>query len=222
MDAIKIVVCGDSFCASNELYNPPNGHFSQLLRDRYGYRVINLAHGGFSNLAILWQIREAVSINPQVIVYNQTWSSRLNIAHGPTTEAAGGLRNFIYYNTHNTSASYRNAGTMEKGSVISTPVDGIDQSPFFTLTQEQIQAARLYIKYFYHPGVTEEVDDWLFDYWHQRIVSAGIIPLKFGDNDIGRVAYEFSQSNPSFDSPYHTDLQTQEVIAENIHKKLNQ
>lgn len=217
----KIIVCGDSFCAGNLEFRPVRSHFSQILEDRYGYHVTNLAHGGFSNLAILWQIQEAVALSPRAIVYNQTWSSRLNIAHGVNLQAGGGLKNFIYYNKHNTSSLYGNIGTVEEGGIISAPLDSITQSPFFDLSEEQTQAANLYVKYFYHPGITEEVDNWLFEYWRQRIISHGIIPLRFNDDDIGGVAYKFSQST-SIDSPYHTDVQTQEIVAENIHRKLSQ
>lgn len=222
MDAIKIVVCGDSFCASNEEYRPARSHFSQILEDRYGYHVTNLAHGGFSNLAILWQIQEAVSMNPYAVVYNQTWSSRVNLAYRPDSHPGYGLRNFIYYNDHYSSSRTDLVGTVESGNILSTVPDGIDASPFFNLSKEQLEAVRLYVKYFYHPGITEETDNWLFDYWHQRIQAAGIVPLRFNDDDIGRPAYDFCQQDPSFDSPYHTDQHTQERIAQNIHQKLSQ
>ena len=78
---MKIVVCGDSFCAASAI--PVRGigeraHFSQILQDQYGHEVINLAHGGMSNVGIWFQIREAIELKPNAIVYNQTWSARVD------------------------------------------------------------------------------------------------------------------------------------------------
>ena len=55
------------------------GHFSQILEDQYGYKVLHFAHGGWSNAGILFQIQEAVKHQPDVIVYNKTWASRVTI-----------------------------------------------------------------------------------------------------------------------------------------------
>jgi hypothetical protein len=69
---ITIVVCGDSFCSASKNTNPETigsrGHFSQLLEDQYGYNVINLAHGGFGNVGIIYQIKQAVQLSPDIIV----------------------------------------------------------------------------------------------------------------------------------------------------------
>ena len=74
-DKITVAVCGDSFCAAavHELRATGTGsraHFSQMLADQFGYRVMHLAHGGFGNVAIWFQIRQAIAKGARVIVYN--------------------------------------------------------------------------------------------------------------------------------------------------------
>jgi len=96
-----IIVCGDSFCCAVDIELKPVGtraHFSQILEDRWGYRVLNLAHGGVSNTCILWQIREAVALAPQTIVYNRTFEDRLDIMLHDDFRPDLGLRNFAYWN----------------------------------------------------------------------------------------------------------------------------
>ena len=79
---ITIAVCGESFCTANIIElkeSGVRGHFSQILEDQYGYKVLHFAHGGWSNAGILFQIQEAVKHQPDVIVYNKTWASRVTI-----------------------------------------------------------------------------------------------------------------------------------------------
>jgi len=64
------------------------------------------------------------------------------------------------------------------------------------------------------------LDNWLFEYWHAKIITAGILPLCFNDVDVGKIAYDFSQANQTIDSPFHTDRDTQEQVAANIHRKI--
>ena len=47
-----------------------------------------------------------------------------------------------------------------------------------------------------------------------------MLPICFNDADIGQVAYDFSNKNRTFDSPFHTDRATQEQVAANIHRKI--
>ena len=58
---ITIAVCGESFCTACivELKETGvRGHFSQILEDQYGYKILQFAHGGFSNTGIMFQIQE--------------------------------------------------------------------------------------------------------------------------------------------------------------------
>ena len=80
---ITVAVCGDSFCAACAIDLKEVGlraHFSQMLEDQYHYQVIYLAHGGFSNAGIFFQMQKAVELGADVVVYNRTWASRINLS----------------------------------------------------------------------------------------------------------------------------------------------
>ena len=63
-----------------------------------------------------------------------------------------------------------------------------------------------------------EMDKWMFEYWHDRMLKHKILPIDFRQPAIGEIAYDFSTAHPSYDTPFHTDRETQEQIAGNIHK----
>ena len=71
----------------------------------------------------------------------------------------------------------------------------------------------------YHDGVSTELDTWMFEYWQIKIEQAGILGLKFNNEEIGKAAYDYSGRN-QIDCPYHTDAATQEIVANNIHCKI--
>lgn len=222
MDKITVAVCGDSFCSAsvNDLQVTGTGqraHFSQILEDVYGYHVLYMAHGGFSNAAIFWQIREAINQQAQVVVYNKTWSSRLELSPDGKFKNEVGLKNFFYYDPGNQSSHEPYVGDYE-APVISTTHLNIENSPFFKITEEQKLAVDLYLKHIYNDGMKTEMDRWLFEYWHNRLVKLGCLPVYFGKSTIGKIAYDFSTAHPTYDTPFHTDRATQEQIAANIHR----
>ena len=219
MDAnkIKIAVCGDSFCTActEDLVKTGAGnraHFSQILEDVYHYEVLHLAHGGFSNTAIAFQIQEAVNQQVDVIVYNQTWSARFEFVRSGFDNQRG-LKNFCYHNAHHPSTHSDLVGNQDS-SVLPTAVQGVEQNSL--LSHEQVLALKLRIKYMFDEGLQQVIDGWLFDYWHKRTIEHGILPIKFNDQAIGAVAYEFSDANNNYDTPFHTDRATQEIVAANI------
>lgn len=225
---MKIVVCGDSFCASTAKSITTTGsraHFSQILEDQYGHEVTNLAHGGMSNTAIWFQIDQAIKLAPDVIVYNKTWSSRFELyVEDKFYNIISPLRNFIYYDECYSSSHTPYVGKFDDsndgGMVVSTAWQNIENSPFFKLSDEQLKTVKLYLKHMYNDSVCSQRDTWVFEYWHNRIQESGIFPIYFNNDDIGKVAYDFSAANRTFDSPFHTDRATQEIIAANIHRKI--
>ena len=221
-DKITIAVCGDSFCAGciTDLRKTGTGvraHFSQILEDCYNYNVLHLAHGGFGNTAIWFQIRHAILAKVNVIVYNRTWSHRVCVNMRDKFTMEQGLGNFRYYDPHNQSSHTPGTGDQSASLICTTP-HNIENSPFFRISAEQKTAVDLYLKHLYCDSMQTEVDDWMFDYWRSRIVEAGILPIDFRQPDIGKCAYEFSHANPAFDTPFHTDRATQIKIADNINQ----
>lgn len=214
---MKIAVCGDSFCTActEDLVVTGAGkraHFSQILEDVYDYEVLHLAHGGFSNIAIAFQIQEAVNQQVDVVVYNQTWSGRFEMIRSGFDDSRG-LKNFCYHNLHHPSTHSDLVGN-QSSPVLSTVWQGAEQNAL--LNSEQVLALKLRIKYMFDEGLQQIIDGWLLDYWHKRTIEHGILPIKFNDQAIGAVAYEFSNANNDYDTPFHTDRATQEIVAANI------
>lgn len=223
MDAseITIAVCGDSFCAAStsDLQLTGTGqraHFSHVLEDQYHYKVMHLAHGGFSNVAIWFQIRHAIKNKVDVVVYNSTWSHRVVLNVHDRFNLDSDVGNFYYYDPH-CQSSYTPGVGDQTAALISTTTHNIENSPFFTISKQQKQAVDLYLKHLHSEGLQTEMDSWMFEYWHWQIEKAGALAVDFKAPNIGRCAYDFSAANPSYDTPFHTDRQTQEQIAANIH-----
>ncbi len=217
---ITIAVCGESYCSACTVdlkVTGTRGHFSQILEDQYGYKVLHFAYGGFSNTGIMFQIQEAVKHQPDVIVYNKTWASRVNIKLKDGFRPAEGLKNFVYFNPHMSSTHEPWTGTQE-ACILSTVVQGLENQPL--VSREKLQATKQYLTEIFDYDMQQVLDNWLFEYWHDKITTAGILPLCFNDVDVGKVAYDFSQANQTIDSPFHTDRATQEQVAANIHRKI--
>jgi hypothetical protein len=219
---MKIVVCGDSFCAAPTipiLSVGERAHFSQMLQDQHGHEVVNLAHGGMSNVGIWFQIREAIKLQPQLIVYNQTWSARIELMlNKQDFDVEKGLKNFIYSNSCYSSTGTKHVGDTKTGTVLSTAWQGLKDNPFVSINDEQVSAVDLYLKHLYNDALVTEIDNWMFEYWHEQIVKNNIVPLKFNDEYIGKPAYDFYELKGMIDCPFHTDRETQQVIANNIQK----
>lgn len=219
---MKIAVCGDSFCAAPVIPIQAVGeraHFSQILEDQYGHEVVNLAHGGMSNVGIWFQIREAIKLKPQFIVYNQTWSARIALMiNNKNFNLQNGLKNFLYSNSCFSSTNTEYVGNLKNSSVFSTVWQGLKENTFVTISDEQILAVDLYLKHLYNDEMHTEIDSWMFEYWHDKIAKAGILPLRFNDDHVGKSAYDFYELNgrKGIDCPFHTDRATQQTIAENI------
>jgi len=217
---ITIAVCGESYCAASTVdlkESGLRGHFSQILEDQYGYKVLHFAHGGFSNTGIMFQIQEAVKHQPDVIVYNKTWASRITIKLKEGFRPELGLKNFVHFDPHMPSTHEPWAGTQE-ACILSTVPQGLEKQAL--VSREKLQATKQYLTEIFDYDMQQVLDNWLFEYWHDKITTVGILPLCFNDVDVGKIAYDFSQANQIIDSPFHTDRATQEQVAANIHRKI--
>lgn len=226
-DKYDIIVCGDSFCCASNFDLKMVGlraHFSQILEDRWGHRVLNLAHGGMSNICILWQIREAVKLRPRAIIYNRTFEGRIDLMLNERFSKTKGLRNWAYWEEHmtsyNTPYTSRMNDQKSRPSVLSSVYQGLAENQYLHLNEQQLSAVDAWLTHFFNWEMFREMNNWHFEYWHRKIEESGIQPLPFKHNRVGALAWEFSEKNPEYDSPFHTDRNTQEQIAENIHALL--
>jgi hypothetical protein len=223
MDENKIIiaVCGESYCTACTVdlkVTGTRGHFSQILEDQYGYQALHFAHGGFGNTGIFFQIHEAVKQKPDVIVYNKTWASRVSIQLNNTFRPEIGLKNFVYFDNHMASTHEPWAGN-RNSPILSTVTQGLEHHSM-NVHPKKIQAVNDYLGHMFDYDMQQMLDNWLFEYWHNKIAEANILPLCFNDDDIGKIAYDFSEANQTLDSLFHTDRATQEQVAANIHRKI--
>ena len=147
------------------------------------------------------------------------WSHRITLIRNEKFYAETGLANFHYYDPGMQSTQDGHGGGIDAPVLCTTNIN-IEHSPFFEISAEQKQAIDLYIKHLYNTNLHTTMDSWMFDYWHDQIVKSGSVAIRFKDPDIGLCAYNFSQANPSFDTPFHTDRATQQQIANNIHQRI--
>ena len=159
---LSIAVCGESFCTAclQELkYAGRRAHFSDILEDCYGYKILHFAHGGFSNTGIFFQIQEALKHNPDVVVYNKTWNSRLDIKINDPFQPYAGLKNFLYYNDHMPSTHESWAGKTN-AAILSIVPHGLEHNKL--VSSVQLNAIKEYMVHVFDYDLQKIKDDWLF------------------------------------------------------------
>jgi len=220
---ITVVVCGDSFCSADTTDEP--WHFSQLLQNQYGMKVINLARGGMSNLGICFQIKQAIELAPDVIVYNQADPVRVDLVMKPPSGKYS-LKEFAYPYPYDSSYGSTYVGKKD-AAIFSTVHQGLDKQKHVPVSNDQIQAVKYYHTHLFDWALKFESDSWWFGYWHQRIVESDILPVNLTgpnhleDQDpIGKLMYDFVKKNPGWPKLYHTDRGTQEQVAQELYKKI--
>jgi hypothetical protein len=217
LNNLRIIVCGDSYCTSTiwDRY-----HFSQILADSYGYNVTNLAHGSFSNVGICFQIQQAITMGPDIIIYNTTDPGRFELVLNSNFDHTRGLKNIVYFDDAVSSHSHPDTGDTNS-PIFSTNYPRIKDTKNPAITPSQIAAVDQYMKHFFDYGLKNETDSWMFGYWHQQIINAGIIPLRLSREDqLANPMYAYAKENPDCAAYYHTDLATQEILAKSIDQKL--
>ena len=212
MEIKKIVICGDSFCAGAD-----QDHFSHLLANRYNYDVINLAFGGMSTVGICFQIREAISLDPNFIIYNTTFAGRVDLIMNGNFKLDAGLKNFVY-TTDPAPNSY--VGNI-KSPIWSTPWRDVGEKKDINTTAEQKHAVELYLKYLLQWQLKGETDSWMIQHWHDQVIKSSIVPIRVAsDDEIAKPMYDFALKNKDYPKPHHTDSDTQEVMASRLDQEI--
>jgi hypothetical protein len=213
----KVVVCGDSWMTTDIRY--PGAHFSEILKNQYGYNVINLARGGISNVGICFQIEQALKLMPKVILFNTTDPERMAFAIDKFDPEMG-LKNFRY-----TDLVSGSCGSSFVGDQTSPVVDDVlvslnkdncwtvyPKENKYNLTNEQKQAIKFYTTYLFDADFNQVLQSWMLKYWgfeaHRQKVK--MICL-FGELD------DFADSHPQGDAVFHTGLEFQKKFAEKTH-----
>ncbi len=75
MDKKKLVICGDSFMSPTS--NSPGTHFSEIVSSKMGFELVPLARSAMSNGGIVSQLEYAISLRPDMILFNTTFADRM-------------------------------------------------------------------------------------------------------------------------------------------------
>lgn len=216
----KVVVCGDSWMTADVRY--PGAHFSEILKNQYGYDVVNLARGGISNVGICFQIEQALKLVPKVILFNITDPERMAFAIDKFDPELG-LKNFRYTDLVSGSCGSSFVGD-QTSPVIDDVLVSLNEDNCWTvypkrskynLTNEQKQAIKFYTTYLFDADLNQILQSWMLKYWgfeaHRQKVK--MIYL-FGELD------DFVVNHPQYnqgDKVFHTGLEFQKEFAEKTH-----
>ena len=216
MEIKKIVVCGDSFCSAQ---TNDNQHFSNILADR-GYEVINLARGSMTNTGICFQIKQAIDIHADLVIFRRTDSSRLDVPLYPSPAPTITLKNFIY--PYPTDSSFGNEYVGDiTSNILSDNAHGLsNQRPdsLISITDSIVTAVKNYYTFIFDRYLAEEKDRWMFGYWEHCLSTASIPYIELTYNGIGREIYEYINKNPdkTTQKVYHTTAEPQQKVADAI------
>jgi hypothetical protein len=216
MEIKRIVVCGDSFCSAQ---TDDNQHFSNILADR-GYEVINLARGAMTNTGICFQIKQAIDLQADLVIFRQADSSRLDIPLYPSPSPEITLKNFIYPYQCDSSFGSQYVGDIT-ANILSDNAHGLsNQRPgsLITVPDSIVTAVKNYYTYIFDWHLAEEKDRWMFGYWKQCLSAAPIPYIELTASGIGREIYEYIDKNPDkvTQKVYHTTAEPQQKVADAI------
>jgi hypothetical protein len=216
MEIKRIVVCGDSFCSAQ---TNDNQHFSNILADR-GYEVINLARSSMTNTGICFQIKQAINLQADLVIFRQSDSSRLDVPLSPSPSPNITLKNFIYPYPSDSSFGNEHVGGLT-ANILSDNAHGLsNQRPdsLISIPDSIVTAIKNYYAFIFDRHLAKEKDQWIFGYW-QHCLSTALIPyIELTANGIGREIYEYIDKNPDkiIQKVYHTTVEPQQKVADAI------
>jgi hypothetical protein len=216
MEIKRIVVCGDSFCSAQ---TDDNQHFSNILAD-HGYEVINLARGSMTNTGICFQIKQAIDLQADLVIFIKTESSRLDVPLSPSPSPAITLKNFIYPYRCDSSFGSEHVGDLT-ANILSDNVHGLcNKRPdsLISIPDTTVIAIKNYYTYIFDQFLAKEKDQWMFGYWQQCLSTALIPYIELTAAGIGREIYEYIDKNPDKmnQKVYHTTAEPQQKVADAI------
>jgi hypothetical protein len=209
-----IIVCGDSFCSADT--TDERFHFSQILEDVYNHKINRFSQAGCGNLAICFQIKQAIECKPDVIIFNSTWPGRIDVPLKKYNKESG--LNHCYKNPKEQSTTddllQKHTGY---DALFSTSVAEDFEHDYLELPEAKAQALKQYFSNLFDYNYWEEVESWCIEFWASIIEKQSILPVSLRTHsEIGKHLYEFSAKDLTYPKLYHTDRATQILVADKI------
>ena len=207
----RIAVCGGSYMSAD--VRIPGGHFSEILRNKYNFDVVNLARTGISNIGICFQIEQAIQLQPTTIIVGIGDSGRIEVPVGKFRERLG-LKNIRYTNKFDVSNTSPYVGNAHAPiisdtlpAIIGEEADLVDN---YILPKETRQAAKQYFSYLYDADLKMLTDSWALHYWYQKCKENNIRVIEVVKEVQMLLTAQITNTTPWI---FHTDLETQDQAA---------
>jgi hypothetical protein len=202
---MKIAVCGDSFMAVD--HRLPGKHFSELLTNQFD--IINLALPGVSTFDICLQIEEAILQKVDYIIIGPT--------HGPRVEIIDPASSPFQLSSDISLKNFRPG--KDKHFISRNIVSLLDRKTEFKLSNQVVDAMKMYISHIHIQEIDEIKNNWLIGYWTNQIeknnIRYKVLPRDFC------IYYEFFVNGNNIDFPsFHTDTATQELAAKILKEEI--
>lgn len=153
---MNIAICGDSFLSSSNSH--PNTHFGELLAKKINANVHYYSSPGMSNASICAQIDQAIDQKHDLIIFNTTFSGRVEIPFDDTEEYT--------YSRKNISTPYLHDDFNKNIRLLSLPLNvdwKNDQIMLSSMEKrnEKVNALIDYINYIYVDNWKKQTDTYL-------------------------------------------------------------
>lgn len=177
-----LVVCGDSYM-SPVVGKYAGTHFSEIVAERLGYRLIPFSRGGMSNGGICIQVKTALAMDPKpnLILIGNTNSARMEFPINEIEKVERFTVNHILYNqplylgTHHFSDEKKNKlVTCSIVNFIDPTHDASCNLQKDDYADQRRVALRMFFEYLYHPDWKEEMDELLLYSIYHQLHSSGI------------------------------------------------
>lgn len=232
----RLITCGCSFM-SPDIHNPRfiDTHFSQILAKELGYELIQLARPGASNGGICIQLEEAIRLKPDLILFGTTAFDRTEFSASP--ECANLGERFLTEKVRLEEVyGYGSNPILYSDNLMSIIPDTSwwnhkDSGKTVPNPEEKHNALVEWFKHLYIPKWKRQLDTYCMYAIQHKLLLSGIPSLKVIDllesPDIpffecvtGKKYSIFSYSASDYSGSYHTTIEEQHQIAEDIKKHL--
>ena len=236
----KIAVCGCSFQAPSHQWINVNDasfgtyvgtHWSELLSQRMGYELVNLAVPGASTAVVILQIFEAIKQKVDfIVIANSASSNRLEFYNRDDTSYPPEIRNFFYAPSR--ANPFVEAGEIPNDYLISMGIQSVEPEAFRDYLAMHVAVEMMDLK-----------DNWMLMHAVSKVVKSGIPFLIFEgrismpaalsinddllemcspDNIMFRKDFDpFKTYLSAFESPsYHTHPDQQKPIADYVEARI--
>ena len=182
-----MIVCGCSWMYPDYTAEFKGSHFSELIADELGYELIVNSMSGSSNGGICVQIEDAIKQKPDLILFGQTLSDRIEFNindkmlsydnYGPILYNAATVELKDVYGDHRSIISDNLSGLLSDINFVEGQLR--NKSKFWR--EERYSALKNWFMYLYSPLMKSQIDVWCLYAVQHKLSISGIPAIKVVD-----------------------------------------